>query len=712
MGAKPINNKLVTAPHAGRLPSHRTLHLLFSGLIIVIVFVLYFNALGNGFVYDDRVFIVKNPLIRSISNVSGIFSTHYWYASSGETASAHLLYRPLSILSFALNYRINGLDPFGYHFVNIVLHLVNSLLVYLLIYLIIKQPVLAALVAILFAAHPVHTEAVTYVSGRSDLLSAGLMLLAWFFYVLRQETEGSRRMYLSLFSMGAFLGALMSKETALVLLGVLLCYEWIRQLVIAQHGRDHKSVASAFLARLRKDWIIYLGFAAVAVVYFGLRFLVLHPLADRATPFILVHEDLYERFLLSLKVLGKYLVLTVFPWGLSPDYSFNQVPVPATVFEWEVLLALAVLGSVLGAARWAMRTIPWVAFGMFLFFLSLFPAVNGWIVILAERLLYFPSLGFCLAVGAVGMRIWEQGSTRIQRYSLAIGGAFILVIAGYLTVDRNRDWANDLALWSRAVQTVPMSAKVHNNLGVAFLDNGKPNLAIQGFQDAIRILPRYAMAHFNLAGAYASVGQLHEATQVYLGLLQIAPRFVQARLQLGVLYFRQGKLNEAILEYQKALKVDSRSAMGHHLLGNAYGAQGRYREAIEEFQQVLQINPESADSYEGMAMAYMASGERDRSIQAFEAALRIDPARAEPRLFLGGLYLQRGNVDAAIHQFLAVIRINPRLEGAYFQLGDAYALQGRLHEAEKAFLAVLQINSNNRRARERLDALRRHAYSE
>jgi hypothetical protein len=377
-------------------------------IICALVFLAYCSSLQGGFVYDDVFFIKENPLIRDLSNVPAIFTSAFWEASShpGKT-----FYRPLAVLSYAVNFSLGGFDPFGYHLLNVLLHVGNVLLVFALADRLFRHTVLSAAVALLFGLHPINTEVVAWVSGRGDILATFFFLGALVLYVRVYPPEDSgpsearRPWLLHGSSTLAFLLGLLAKESAATLIGVLALYEL------------------AFRPSVPKKGLRLLPFVIIVAAYLGWRVTVLGELQVQPVAFVLnplVEEPLLPRFLTGIKIFGKYLWLLLCPLRLSVDYSFNQIPVVHTPWEPGVVIsALAVIGL---TGLWLLC---WVRDRVVFFGLGFFFVTGSLRILLRYREPHLcqrpvrvykhfrgkvhvpPRRGLCAGVRRVGLPQWE-----------------------------------------------------------------------------------------------------------------------------------------------------------------------------------------------------------------------------------------------------------------------------------------------------------------
>ncbi len=484
---------------------------------------LYANSAGNAYVLDDGPLLAANARIRDLSNLSRFFTSDYW----GPARSSGL-YRPLATTSYALGYAAGGADPLGQHVINIALHALNSALLLLLLLRLTGSTALAAAAAFLFAAHAVHAEAVANVAGgRPELMAGCFFLLALLAHVARWRATpaASRRLHAA--SLLAFALALLSKESAATLIGVIYLADVVYGGARTPSWRSFGEVLKARFAS------VYLGYGLVVVGYLGVRLLVLGDGASLPAPSALdnplVLLSAPWRIASALDVALRYGWLLLFPARLSYDYSFDQVLLIDS-FSDPRLLGVVVLGVATPALlAWSLRRSKDFFFAL-AFFGVTFSVVSNAIVpigtILGERLLYLPSIGFCLGVavvlrGALG-RLSLPPRTRTLLFAALV--ALCVALHAGRTLVRNRDWRSEEALWLHDLAVSPRSAKVQSNAGAIYTEQGRHAEALLHFRRAIEIAPESFIAPYRgVVLSLLGLGRFGEAAEMYQQALRFGP---------------------------------------------------------------------------------------------------------------------------------------------------------------------------------------------
>lgn len=444
----------------------------------------YLNALHNPFVYDDFHTVVENPSLHSLANLTAIV--------------LYAVTRPLVNLSYAIDYAAWGSGPFGFHLTSLLLHMLNVALLFILAQRLAADGTetprgpygLAAFAgSALFAVHPVMSEAVGYVSGRSEVL-CGSFFLAALLCGRRWLRDGGARW--AALTIAAWLAALASKEVAAMLPLVLWAYD--RQFI--RSSRDE---------RRRRLMRVHLPLLAVAVVGGVVRLIVLALIEYPG------HAAVHWSYLLvDLDVMRRSLLLMLLPRGQTIFHAIDPID---SVVDPRLWLDLTVIGALAAAAWWTRRTRPPIAFGILWFVLLLVPAA---VLVLfdqgepmTEHRIYLASCGLFVGAGAAAGLAVES----LPRWRMAGAGMLALAVTalGGQTVVRNRVWADPVLLWGESVALAPDHPRPRLLLGEALADTGQHDLAIQQFQRAIRLRPTDATGYLKLGRLFAGAGRLEEA---------------------------------------------------------------------------------------------------------------------------------------------------------------------------------------------------------
>jgi len=545
-------------------------HILQAALLVAVSLLVYSNTLLSGFVFDDVQNILENRWIRDFSHIPDIFSRHVAGFDKGFATS---YYRPLIHLFYMLNYKIFGLNAWGYHLVNVLFHTGVVILLFLLIRRFAREkgpdflsaPFLAAL---LFAVHPVHTEAVSWIAGLMDLSFSFFYLLAFYFYIRSGGAFGGSYTV----SLLSFFLATISKEPALTLPGLLVAYDYA-----------FKKEGMRTVPALKR----YAPYLFVIGIYFALRVNALQGIVPSKK--LLGLTD-FQYVLNVFPLFIKYLEKLAFPLSLTALHLFKPVK---GVLELKSILSLLFTFAFILCAWLAIKKDRKLALGFILTLVPLLPALYIPGVtspsVFAERYLYLPSSG--LAVLVAFLIGWMDENR--ENWKIAGRGALLLISAvlALATFMHNAVWKDNLSLWSDTAKKSPESAEAHAYLGYALYESGDVDGAIREYRTAIRLKPG-------------------------LG---------EARLNLGVAYFQKGLFEDAISEYGRALLLEPGSFILHNNIGLCYMNLGDPDRAAEHYRTALSINPGFSDAHNNLGIAYWKKGLKAEAIKEFEAASILDP---------------------------------------------------------------------------------------
>lgn len=588
------------------------------------------NTFHNGFVFDDGEIIANNSFITSLKNLPTVFSTGYWMGPRWEKdqppAAGGAHYRPLVIASYALNYAVGGLNVSGYHLVNLLLHIAVSFVIYRLAQQMSFSRGASLAAAALFAVHPLHTEAVSGIVGRAELLMALGFLLALSWYIRSGAPDKLDRRFI-VASCGAFAAALISKEQAMTLPGLLILYDLLMK------RREAKWIGFVFSALRRYSGylLILIGFLVVRAAVLGIVvYIEKIPLIDN--PLAYARWDI--RLLTALKIAGKYLWLFVWPDHFSADYSYNAIALSSSLWEPAVIGGLAGWGALLGLAAWSyVKGHRWIFLAVALTALTFFPASNFLVAIgtiMGERLFYLPSAGLCLLVAAGWDAACAARAGQAALFRLIGLGLFslALVFLTARTVIRNRDWRSNETLFESAVKVAPGSAKVHFNIALSELKKDEEK-GIGEMDEALRIYPDYRNNNAEINFTYGSVllkrGKWEQAIDWLTRAVKLKPRIVQGYYNLGLAYTKGGLWKEAERAFRRAIAVDVRDAATYNTLSFVLWKQERYEEAREFADAAIQANPDMVEARYNRATALEAEGRLEEAAKEYETLLKIKP---------------------------------------------------------------------------------------
>ena len=556
--------------------------------LLVTTFLAYAGTLSFGFVFDDNAGILRNESIQSWRYVPRYFNSHVW-----SYLYPHLLsnyYRPLFLLWLRLNHAAFGLHPWGWHLTSVALHLGVTYLVYRLGLRLTRDVWMASSAALVFGLHPVHIEAVAYVSAVPELLCTLLMLGSLLVWLGARDVQPPRtRLALSL---ALYASALLAKESAMMLPAFVALYAGLHP--------ENDGGERGFPKRLLRAVASLAPFLAVTLAYVPLRVLALKGFAHTVTP-----VGLRTEVLTIPSVLTFYLRLLIWPLRLSCYYDMPYVS--EFGFREFVVPLFATVLAVAGLAAWYVSTRHWsraeariLSYTGLWTALALLPVLNFRLLpegeIAHDRYLYLPSVGFSILLALALRQVFHFRGAAHRRAWTAGSAVFICVGLGYSTVRQSLYWADDLSLYYRAYQIAPGNVSATTSLAAALARRGMVGPAMDLYRQALAVRPQFWRADVNLAYLYYQKGNYPESARYFARACAADPTDGDQFLYWGMALLRQGKLGEAENAVRTALIVRPLGKQYHLGLGMVLKAERKFEEARRETESELARDPENAQA--------------------------------------------------------------------------------------------------------------------
>ncbi|HXQ81282.1 MAG TPA: tetratricopeptide repeat protein [Opitutaceae bacterium] len=650
-----------------------------SALIALATLAAYLNCYRAPLVYDDQFAILENASIRHLWRP--------WTALLSPPAGTTVAGRPVANLTLAVNYALGGTGPWGYHALNVLIHVLGGLTLFGLARRTLAGPALggrfgrdaaapALAVALLWSLHPLQTECVTYVSQRVESLMGLFYLLT--LYCLMRSAGSPRPVRWQACAVAACLLGMATKEVMATAPLMALLY-------------DRTFIAGSF----RKAWRERRGLhLALAATWLPLAALVAATGWSRGrSAGFNAGVPAWDYWLTQLEAVARYAGLSVWPWPLVFDYG-PRVHAAAGVLAYA--LVVAVLAAATLVALWRR---PALGFLGAWFFVILAPSsvVPVATQSMAEHRMYLP-LAAVAAAAVIGVHAVAG------RRSWPILGLLALVL-GFLTARRNEVYASELSLWTDTVAKRPENPNARNYLGLALAGAGRVPEAIQQYRAALDIQPAYPGVLNNLGNALDRSGRTPEAIGCYEAALRLEPGFAAAHYNLAKALERSGRTAEAIPQFEEALRIEPGRADGHNDLGEALLRSGRVSDAIAQMEEAVRASPDFARARFSLGNALVQAGRIPEAIESYEEALRIQPDLAEAGNNLGVLLCRTGRIPEGIERIEAAIRAQPDFAQAHFSRGMAMLQVGRKAEAAAEYEKVLKLRPNDPSARRMLELI-------
>lgn len=545
----------------GLLSQTNKINLLFL-LIILGTLYIYSRALTGPFIWDDEHFVLRNPSIRTVTNIPDYFISKDTYSMDGD----FIIYRPLRNVSYLIDYILFGLNPFGFHVINLLLHIQNIVLVGYLARLLTGRGLVAIVSAVLFAFHPIQTEAVSWIKGRDDLICTFFYLSSLSLYIKGRDKKG----YLYWGSVISFALALFSKEAALTLPLMIFLYN--------QH------IPGKGDAKRSYHPYIYLS-----LLYLLLRTIVV----GRVGQTDYWGGSFLSAFYTNWTGMVYYLKLLFFPVNLCADYL--MFPVRTAVLDPYVLGALFIILLFLGTAVFSfIKGKRVLSLSILWFFVTLLPVSNivPIQIVIAERFLYLPSIGIFIGAGVLLGNLSDRlERARFGRKVLIVLISAVSLFLASMTVDRNHVWTDEHTFWSDVASKSPGNTRAWHNLASEYQNEGRIPEAISHYKKALMMEYHSPETHYQLGRIYRGLGEEEKALPEFFEALKDDPENAKIHYEIGNLMSKKGWYSEAIFQYKKAVENDPDHEDALYDLGILYMRQKDYALAAVQFRKLLALEP-------------------------------------------------------------------------------------------------------------------------
>jgi protein O-mannosyl-transferase len=638
------------APAITAEQKERSLRLRTGLLFLVFAFILYGNTIPNGYALDDEYVTLNNTsVMKGLAGIPEIFTTHY---TEGSNAKFTYGYRPVVKATFAIENQFFGQNPHVSHFINVLLYALTAIVLFMLLRRLLGNyhVILPLLITLLFMAHPVHSEVVASLKNRDELLSFLGSLLTLHFVIRYIDLEKTR--YL-VYAALCFLLAFFSKVDAVTFLAVIPLAVWF------------------FTNASWKKIALITGALAVAA---GSCFLLVQAyLTDeyRVLGYYenpLFHEKGFlNRLSMGFYSLFYYLKILVLPHPLVYYYGYNTIPLTGWAHPVPVFSLLFYTGiGVWTLLNLRKRNIIAFAVAYFIITISMFANIATPVVgIVAERFVYYASLGFCIILAYALLRLFKipfiEGSRIVKWNNSFIATAALLLILGAgRIIARNPAWKDHYTLYSTDIKHLGNSAKAHDMLGGILSINATSETdpakrskmieeSIRYYKRALDIYPDFISAHNNLASLYCNfTGDFKAAIPHFRRAIELDSSYAQAVYNLAFALEKVGEKEKAIRQYEKAMRIDSTQyPLGYTYLGKLYYEKGDMNKAIEINKKAIRLFPQSDEPFVSIGNIFLMSSDTAQAVDWWEKALRVQPQNPNLAGGLANYFRQKGNREKA-----------------------------------------------------------------
>jgi len=582
--------------------------------IVIAGLVSYHNAINGEFVWDDMVLIKDNMYIRSFAHLDKVFTRGIGEGAGVQSNS----YRPLQIVSYMVGYALWGADVRGYHLLNILCHICVAIGIFWLSLLIFKDRLISFFTGLLFVVHPIHTGAVTYISGGADSAAAVFMIVCSIFYIRSSLRQSSEKININnyIIVIISYAAALLTRENSLILPIILLLYHY------------------TFKRKINTK--LFFSLVVIAVGYCLLRITFLKDMLSAGDSV----TTMWRRIPGFFVAITRYLKLLIAPVNLHMEYG-NKL---FSVFDPKCIMGIF-LSLFLLVVAVMKRKNTFLFFSIMCFFVTILPVSNIYPLnaYMAQHWLYLPSIGFFLIAAKI-ISVLFKG-----RKQIIIAVVISLIIVGacsFLTIKQNRYWRDSVTLYQQTLKYAS-SSRLYNNLGVAYKERGDFDKALEAYGIALKLNSKDAYIYNNIGLLYSSKKDFQKAFKFYTRAIEIDPNYAQGFYNLGNIYMYNQDYGKAISAYEKAIKNNPFFAGAYCNLGIIHTYTRDNDKALFFLRKAVEINPYDADAYYNLGNIYVNFDRDQGAVAAYRKAIKNNSSYAEAYNNLAVIYLRKNNFKLA-----------------------------------------------------------------
>lgn len=641
-------------------------------VIALAALIVFFNTFQNDFAFDDESVIQNNESITNLSNIPSFFT-----GDNGFHKVIGKYYRPIVSISYTIDYALYGLSPKGFHVTNVLIHLIASLLLFRIFTLLFAKSkycnIISLLITLVFVVHPIHTESVSWISGRTDSIATLFFFAAFLYYIKFSDSENKSNKFL-IFSLLYYFIGLLSKEMIITMPVIIVLYDFI-----------YKKKPFSYI---KENFKTYALFAGVTIFYFGIRYLALKDIPDRMSYLYFIGKDASVVFFTMIKTVPLYFKLLLFPVNLL--YHYNGVLPDSTSLDPNVIFSIIfVLGMIVSAVLLFKKQSE-ISFVLLFFLVTLLPVMNiiPTMNFMAERFLYMTSFCLSLLFGILFVKYINDKN----KFIIVFVSLLIILPYSYLTIKRNAEWKDNDTLYSTADGVDGYVLLV--NAGNIYANKKNYEEAAKRYRRAIEIRDNTVLGHHNLGLIFLIKGQLDSAEVQFKKGLQIDSLAPDGYLQLAQVYNMRGEKQEAIKYLEKLQTIspnyrDSQDMLKYlkmepmqvssdttkktenpqvnqlkvQLLEKSsydhYSSQ-KYKEAIKDLEQLCELNPPLKSGYQNnIGMCYQELKDYKKALEWFLEGMKSDKTNVNAMSGAADTYLKLGNKQKALEIYNLILKQVP-----------------------------------------------------
>jgi len=631
--------------------------------IIMLAFVSYSNTFTSPFLWDDINLVQNNPNVKSWKTAPKALRENLGFGVVQKKSSS---YRPFQSLTYIIDHTFWGENVFGFHLTNIICHILSTLCAFWLIHALFRDQLLAYITCLLYIVHPIHTEAVTYISGRADPLSTIFLLTSLIMYIKFNEKSRIHKLLLMTLS---FASALLSKENTIIFPILILLYH--------------------FSFKKKVTWIPLFTALGIGVLYVILRMTeTIGAIGVSQT----LNTTIWQRLPGTFVAMTNYFRLILFPYDLHMEYG-------RPLFKFtdpKAITGFILTVSFLTAAIRMRKSNALICFSIFWFIINILPVSNIYPVnaYMAEHWLYVPSISAFLLIAYFITKLLR--TNRWCHFSITIL-SITTILSSYLTFQQNKTWSNPISFYEGLLKFAPNSPRLYSDLSTVYYSEKRFDAAIAALQKAIRLSPNYAFAHNNLGAIYNTKNQYEKAIPHLKKAVELNKEYDVANYNLGNAYKETDQNELALSAYQKAVTINPNYAEAYDALGFIYNRMGQSENSIINYKKALSLSPQNISSYNNLGSVYLKTGHTDDALQLYFKALALDPTHPGVIHNIGNVYNIKGDKQKAKEYYEEAIRLNSQYPDTYTKLAIIYQSLGNNDQAEQLLKKAAQLKQLNKK---------------
>lgn len=639
-------------------------------IIAVAAALVYSNTFGSGFYFDDGYNITDNYHIKNVFRPDIIWN-----------------YNPtrfITLFTVAINYYLGGINVLGYHIVNIFIHILTSCAVFVFVKTTLSISTvnekseklnagyIALFSALIFAVHPIQTQAVTYIIQRAASLASLFYISSVTMYAKYRLAEAKKEKSVYLFlSLGFCVLGMFTKEFVFTLPLMIIVYEFI---FFYKGGRV-----------FRKDLIPYL--LTFFIIPFTIKFL--SPRAIKEVSQASSQITAYNYFITQFKVIVTYIRLVFWPVNQNLDYD---IAASGSFFEPVTIISFLLLAALFGLAVYLFKKEKIISFGILWFFISL--AVESSVLpirdVIFEHRMYLPMAGVTFLLVYIAVKYLPE------KYLKPLAGAaiIIVIVLGAAAFQRNKVWANEYTLWNDVVQKSPQKARAYSNRGVALLNLKRYDEAINDFNKTLSLNKTFKNAYFNRGSVYYYKKEYDKAIADFSKTIALDSTYALAYNNLGAILLERHQFSEAVSYFDKAILNDTNYAAAYNNRGVLSKALGNYQKAAIDYKKAIEKNKNYAEAYFNLGEVYMLVGNYELAQGYFNRAIELNSNYTEAYYNRGNVLFMTGKATEALADYNFVLQKDTTRFEVYNNRGSVYFMTGRYHQAHSDYTRAIALNKN------------------